>query len=66
MNTTPKLHLTRRISPNTWEGERFIALGDGSIIWAALELNGDKATEILHTDTSGNIRELTSTSSGAI
>jgi len=56
--------LTRRISPNTWEGERFIALGDGSIIWAALELNGDKATEILHTDTSGNTRELTSTSSG--
>jgi len=57
-------NVTTRVSSNDWEGERFVSLGDGSIIWAALALNGSKATEILHTDNSGKTRELTSTSSG--
>jgi hypothetical protein len=55
---------TSRISSNSWEGERFVSLGDGSIIWSGLELDGSKATEILHIDQSGTSRELTSNSSG--
>jgi len=58
--------LTRRISPYSYEGERFVALGDGNIVWSGLETNGnfDSNTtydnEILLTDTQGNTIELSS------
>ena len=58
--------VTRRISPYSYEGERFVALGDGNIVWSGLETNGnyDSNTtydnEILLTDTQGNTIELTS------
>ena len=58
--------VTRRISPYSYEGERFVALGDGNIVWSGLETNGnfDSNTtydnEILLTDTQGDTIELTS------
>ena len=58
--------VTRRISPYSYEGERFVALGDGNIVWSGLETHGnyDSNTtydnEILLTDTQGNTIELTS------
>ena len=58
--------VTRRISPYSYEGERFVALGDGNIVWSGMETNGnyDSNTtydnEILLTDTQGNTIELTS------
>ena len=58
--------LTRRISPYSYEGERFVALGDGNIIWSGMETNGDYDpnttydNEILLTDAEGNTIELSS------
>ena len=58
--------VTRRISPYSYEGERFVALGDGNIVWSGMETNGnyDSNTtydnEILLTDTQGDTIELTS------
>jgi hypothetical protein len=62
--------LTRRVSPYSYDGERFVALGDGNIIWSGMETNGNydpNATydsEILLTDTQGNTTELSSSPSG--
>jgi hypothetical protein len=62
--------VTRRVSPYSHEGERFVALGDGNIIWSGMETTGNydpNATydsEILLTDTQGNTTELSSSSGG--
>ena len=58
--------VTRRISPYSYEGERFFALGDGNIIWSGMETNGNYDpnasydSEILLTDLEGNTIELSS------
>jgi hypothetical protein len=62
--------VTRRVSPYSYEGERFVALGDGNIIWSGMETNGNydpNATypnQILLTDKQGKITELTSDPDG--
>jgi len=56
---------TKRVSPYSYEGERFSALGDGNIIWTGMETNGEydkDATypdQILLLDQQGKITELT-------
>ena len=58
--------VTRRVSPYSYEGERFVALGDGNIIWSGMETNGNYDRDatypspILLIDTQGKITELTS------
>ena len=62
--------VTRRVSPYSYEGERFVALGDGNIIWSGMETSGNydpNATypnQILLTDKQGKITELTSDPDG--
>ena len=57
--------VTRRVSPYSYEGERFVALGDGNIIWSGMETNGNYDTDatypspILLIDKQGKITELT-------
>ncbi len=61
--------VTRRVSPYSYEGERFVALGDGNIIWSGMETFGNNTgghypNQILLIDKQGKITELTSDPDG--
>jgi len=61
--------VTRRVSPYSYEGERFVALGDGNIIWTGMETFGNNTggnyrSQILLIDKQGKITELTSDPDG--
>mgnify|MGYP000625028537 CR=1 FL=1 len=61
--------VTRRVSPYSYEGERFVALGDGNIIWTGMETFGNNTggnyrSQILLIDKQGKITELTSEPDG--